>query len=173
MIPIPAILARVPWRLVGYGAAVLAVALMGWRVTVWHASHEALPGVQAALEAEQSCADGSQCKAREIALQEAVGHETVRIVTGYEAELASLRDRKPRIVRLCPEARAGGVRGPGSTAGPDGTGPAAGIVSGPAGADLGPDLYRLARDADEVAARLRALQQWNQALSTQPLVTED
>ena len=53
--------------------------------------------------------------------------------------------------------------GPAGTA--DGTGPAAGVVSGPSGQDIGQDLYQLARDADEVAARLRALQEWNKALS--------
>lgn len=169
MIPVPLImgaLGRVPWRLVGVVGMVAAVALAGWRVNTWHESHVRLKGVQAQLEAERACADGSECRARETRLQEAVGHETVRIVTGYEAELASLRDRKPRVVRLCPEAGAGGVRGPGSTAAPDGAGPAAGFVSGPAGGDIGPELYRLARDADEVTARLRALQGWNEALSS-------
>jgi len=170
MIPfaLPAVLSRVPWRAVGLFVALVALFALVIRIGVWRDAHKALPGVQAALEAEQACADGSQCKAREIALQEAVGHETVRIVTGYEAELAAVRARPARVVRLCPETRAGDVRGPGPAAGPDGTSPAAGLVSGPAGNDIGPDLYRLARDADEVAARLRGLQQWNQALSTQP-----
>jgi hypothetical protein len=158
-------LKAVPWKLVGAGLAAFALFVLLIRINVWHDAHNALPGVQAALEAEQACADGSQCKAREIKLQEAVGHETVRIVTGYEAELAAIRARPARVVRLCPETRAGGVRGTGPAAAPDGTGPAAGLVSGQAGGDLGPDLYRLARDADEVAARLRALQEWNRALS--------
>jgi hypothetical protein len=170
MIPfaIPAVLSRVPWKLVGAGLAAFALFVLLIRINVWHDAHKALPGVQAALEAEQACADGSQCKEREIKLQEAVGHETVRIVTGYEAELAAIRARPARVVRLCPETRAGGMRGTGPAAAPDGTGPAAGELHGQAGGDLGPEIYRLARDADEVAARLRGLQQWNQALSTQP-----
>ena len=170
MIPfaLPAVLSRVPWRAVGLFVALVALFALLIRLNVHYDAYKALPGVQAALEAEQACADGSQCKAREIALQEAVGHETVRIVTGYEAELAAVRARPARVVRLCPETRAGGVRGPGPAAGPDGAGPAAGELHGQTGRDLGPELYRLARDADEVAARLRGLQQWNQALSTQP-----
>ena len=96
MIPIPLVmgaLGRVPWRLVAYSMAAIAVLVIGWRIHAWHESHKALPGVQAALEAEVACADGSECRARENRLQEAVGHETVRIVTGYEAELAALRGR--------------------------------------------------------------------------------
>ena len=169
MIPVVSgLIPGLPWKAIGWAAAVLAVAIAGWRVSAWRESHVALPGVQAALAAEVACEDGSECKAREARLQEAVGHETIRIVTGYEAELAGLRARPARVVRLCAEARPGDVRGAGPAAGPDGAGPAAGVIPGPAGADLGPELYRLARDADEVAARLRALQGWNQALSTQP-----
>ena len=29
-------LSAIPWRLVGYGAAVVAVLLFGWRVHAWH-----------------------------------------------------------------------------------------------------------------------------------------
>jgi hypothetical protein len=157
-------LTAIPWRLVGAAGAVVAVALMGWRVSAWHESHKALPVIQAALDAELACADGSECRARENRLQEAVGHETVRIVTGYEAELAALRGRKPRVVRVCD---GGGVSLPGTPGSADGTGPTPGVVSGQTGRDIGPDLYGLAREADEVSARLRAIQEWNRALAQQ------
>ena len=170
MIPlaIPAALKAVPWRLVGWSALVAVVALAGWRVSAWRAAYVALPGVQEALALEESCEDGSKCYERQRALQEAAGHATVVAVQSYEAELASLRTRPARVVRLCSEAGSGDVRGAGPAAGPDGTGPAAGIVHGQAGPDLGPDLYELAREADEVAARLRALQGWNRAVSKAP-----
>jgi hypothetical protein len=170
MIPlaIPAAPKVVPWRLVGAAAAVAVVAFAGWRVSAWKASHEALPGVREALAIEEGCLDGSKCFERQRALQEAAGHATVVAVESYEAEIAALRARPARVVRLCPAASSGDVRGAGPAAGTDGAGPAAGELPGPAGGDIGPDLYRLARDADEVAARLRALQRWNQALSTQP-----
>lgn len=168
MIPaVSGLIPGLPWRAIGWAAAVLAVAMAGWRVSAWHEAYKALPAAQAALAAEVACEDGSECKAREARLQEAVGHETVRIVTGYEAELAALRSRPARVVRLCAEARPGDVRGAGPADSADGAGPAAGQLHGPAGRDLGPDLYQLARDADEVSARLRALQEWNRALSTQ------
>jgi hypothetical protein len=170
MIPlaIPAALKVVPWRLVGAAAAVAVVAFAGWRVSAWKASHEALPGIREALAREEGCQDGSKCYERQNALQEAAGHAAVVAVESYEAEIAALRARPARVVRLCPAARPGDVRGSGPAAGTDGASAAAGQLHGSAGPDLGPDLYRLARDADEVAARLRALQRWNQALSTQP-----
>jgi hypothetical protein len=168
MIPVPALLAGLPWRLIGWGALAVAVALAGWRVSAWKASHDALPGVRHALALEEGCLDGSKCYERQRALQEAAGYATVVAVESYEAELAALRARPARVVRLCPPARAGDMPGAGPADGTDGAGPAAGELHGSAGSDLGPDLYRLARDADEVSARLRALQRWNQALSTQP-----
>jgi hypothetical protein len=160
-----ALLGRVPWRLVGGIAAGLALALLLWRVTVWKGSHEALPLVQQELELERACGEGSECYARQQALQEAAGHATVIAVQGYEAELAAVRARPARVVRLCPAAGSGDVRGAGPAAGTDGTAASAGLVSGPAGPDLGAELYGLARDADEVVAKCRALQGWNRALT--------
>ena len=170
MIPlaIPAALKVVPWRLIGWGALVAVVALAGWRVSAWRAAYVALPGVQEALALEESCEDGSRCYERQRALQEAASHATVVAVESYEAELAALRGRPARVVRLCREAGSGDVRGAGPAAGPDGAGPAAGELPGKAGGDIGPGLYQLARDADEVAARLRALQQFNASVSKAP-----
>lgn len=162
MIPLSAI----PWRLIGYGAAVAAVGLLGWRVAVWRHSHvEALPEALAALELEQQCLEGSQCKARENALQEAVGREQVRVVTAYETELASLRDARPLSVRVCDRSR---VSLPGSTSGVGAAGtPAAGVLPAEAAGDreIGPQLADLAYEADVIVARCRGLTQWTTALS--------
>lgn len=161
---LPAAVLALPWRLIGAVGLVAVVALMGWRVTRWHDAYEALPGLQSALEREEACEDGSKCYARQRALQEAAGHATVVAVESYEAELAVLRSRPPvrRVIRVCPDPdNLQNASAPGAA---DGTGPAAGVISGSVEFDTAP-LRNLAREADEVAARLRALQQWNEALS--------
>jgi hypothetical protein len=160
----PILIAVWQWRkAILYTALVAAVALMGWRVSVWHNAYERLGDVEAALETERLCEEGSACAARQAALEAAQAETTAKVVATYEQELASVRNRPARVVRLCPNP--GDVQGsrPAGTA--DGTGPGAGQLSGSAGRDIGPDLYQLAREADEVAARLRALQEWNAALA--------
>lgn len=158
-------LAAIPWRLIGYGVAVAAVLALGWRVHAWREAYKALPEVEAQLSAEVACEDGSQCASRQAALQAAAEAKSAEVVNGYEAELAALRARPVRVrtVRLC--ADPGDVQGAGATGAADGAGPGAGELHGAAGPDIGPDLYGLAREADEVAARLRALQEWNRALA--------
>lgn len=162
-----AILKGLPWRLIGAVVLVLAVAACGWRVSVWRGAYEALPGVQDALSREEACEDGSRCRERQIALQEAAGHATVVAVESYEAELAALRSRPPvrRVVRLCADPGPDYLSRTPSTAGTHGTGPASGVVHEAAGPDIGADLYQLARDADAVAARLRALQEYSRAIA--------
>ena len=163
------LLKGLPWRAIGAVALVLAVAALGWRVTRWHDAYEALPGLQSALEREETCEGGSKCYERQRALQEAAGHATVVAVESYEAELAALRARPAvrRVVRLCADPGPDHMPGTSPAPGADGASPAAGLVHGPAGRDLGPDLYDLARDADEVAARLRALQAYSRAVAGQ------
>lgn len=167
MIAFWAILKGLPWRAIGAIALVLAVAACGWRVSVWRDAYKALPGVQDALSREEACEDGSRCYERQRGLQEAAGHATVVAVESYEAELAALRARPAvrRVVRLCADPGPDHMPGTSPAPGADGASPAAGLVHGPAGRDLGPDLYDLARDADEVAARLRALQEYSRAVS--------
>ena len=155
----------VPWKLVGYGVLAAAVGLLTWRVIAWHSAYEALPGVEAALAAEVACGEGSQCQARQAALQAAQAAKTAEVIGDYERELADLRNRPipVRTVRLC--AGTGNVQGSRPTGAADGAGAPASVVPEAPGRDIGPDLYQLAREADEVAARLRGLQQWNEALA--------
>lgn len=164
MIAFWAILKGLPWRAIGAIALVLAVAACGWRVSVWRDAYKALPGVQDALAREEACADGSNCYERQRGLQEAAGHATVVAVESYEAELAVLRSRPPvrRVIRVC--TGAGHLPVPGSTRPADGAPPGAGLVHGPAEFDPQP-LFDLASEADEVAARLRALQDYSRAVS--------
>lgn len=161
MIPLNAI----PWKLIGWAALVAVIAFAGWRVSAWREAYKALPDVQAALELEQACGEGSKCQARQAALQAAAEAKSAEVVASYEQELTSLRNRPARVVRL--QAAGGALCRPGAPGTADGTSTAAGVVSGPAGSnpDIGPALYQLARDADAVAARLRALQAWNEALA--------
>jgi hypothetical protein len=168
VIPLP-LLTRIPWRLVGAVGMVVAVALMGWRVSAWHEAYEALPGVKAALAREEACGEGSKCDGRQQALEAAQTLVTQKVVANYEAELEALRNRPvpTRVIRVCREARTGDVRFPSAPGGTDGTGTPGGVVSGPDEFDTRP-LRELAREADELSARLRALQGWNRALSQNP-----
>ena len=156
----------VPWKLVGYGVLAAAVGLLTWRVIAWHhAYHDELPAALAALKLEVECGPGSQCQAREEALRKAQAAKTAEVIGDYERELADLRNRPipVRTVRLC--AGTGNVQGSRPTGAADGAGAPASVVPEAPGRDIGPDLYQLAREADEVAARLRGLQQWNEALA--------
>ena len=161
MIPLP-VLGALPWRFIGWAAIVAAVALAGWRVSAWHAAYERLGEVEAAIEAEVQCGEGSACREREAKLQEVVGREQIRVVTAYEAELAAVRDRQPVTVRVCDRS---GLPLPGTAPGGHAGTAAPGSLSGPAERDIGPDLSALAREADEIVARCRALQEWNRALA--------
>ena len=139
-------------------AIVAALGLFGWRVHAWHEGYKA-------LAAERACEPATECAKRAARFAEAqqkaaqaASQKAQEAVTSYEQEIASLRARPARVVRLCPDS--GGVRDAAAAPGADGAAAAAAVVPGPAGRDIGPDLYQLAKDADEVAARLRALQQW-------------
>ena len=152
-------------RIALYAAAALAVVALAWRVVAWrHAYHE-LPAVEERLALEVTCGEGSECLKRQAALEAELAAKTTEVVENYEQELAVLRDRPVpvRTVRVCPDP--GNVQGAVAPGSVDGTSTPAAGVSGAPGRDIGPDLYQLARDADEVAARLRALQEWNAALA--------
>ena len=164
MMPIVAMLWQ--WRrAILWGAIVAAVALMGWRVSAWREAYKAYPALEERLAAEVECKAGSACDARQAALQAEQAAKSAEVVAGYEQELAELRNRPipVRTVRLC-TAR-GGVQSAGPAGAADAGAPAAGIVPGAAGPDIGAGLYGLAREADEIVARCRALQDWNRALS--------
>ena len=100
MIPIPAWLTL---RLVGSVALVATVAFAGWRVNTWHTSHGLLRATQSRLELEESCGEGSKCRARETQLREEIEREKVEVVEGLAAELAAVSNRPARVVRVCPD----------------------------------------------------------------------
>jgi hypothetical protein len=122
-------------------AALVTAALIACGVIVhgWHRDAQALEGVRTELAAVKAQQEASQ-KASE----------------GYQRELQDLRTaRKPSpVVRVCREP----VPAAGSGGGRDGATPGSGELPQTAGPDIGPDLYGLADEADELAARLRACQ---------------
>ena len=154
-------LAAIPWRLIGYGAGVAAILLLGWRVHAWREAYNALPGVQAALEREEACADGSKCRERQKALEAAQAAKAKEVVDSYEQELSDLRGRPvpTRVIRVCRAANPGDLRDAGTAQGTDAARPGSGDVHAADEFNTGP-LRDLAREADEIAARLRALQGW-------------
>lgn len=170
MIAVWALLRGLPWRLIGAAGLVVAVALAGWRISTWRDAYRTLPGVQDALAREEACQDGSKCFERQRAFTEAVGHETTRIVTDYEAALAEIRDRPvpDTPVRLCRPRGTGRVSNGASASPVDGAASSRELPL-EAGKDIAVELYRLADEADTVAARLRALQAYTRAVAgTQP-----
>lgn len=159
-------LAAIPWRLIGYGAGVATILLLGWRVHAWREAYKELPGVQQALEREEACADESKCSERQKALESAQAAIAKQVVYSYEQELSDLRGRPvpTRVIRVCRAANPGDVRDAGPAQGTDAARPGTGLVHGEIEFNTRP-LRELAREADEVSARLRALQGFNEALS--------
>ena len=152
------------WKPIALGLLVAAFALMGWRVSAWHEAYKACPALEARLEVEEQCQEGSKCNDRQKALAAEVARVTEDVVDGYEKELADLRNRPvpTRVIRVC-RAAAGDVRDAQSAAGTAAAGAAGAVVLAADEFDTRP-LRELAREADEVSARLRALQDWNRAL---------
>lgn len=154
---------NIPWRAIGAAAVVAVVAFAGWRVSAWHQAYGELRATQARLELEESCGEGSKCRARVLAAETAMAARNVEAVTQYEQEIARLNARplERRIIRVC--ADPGAVRDaprPGEPARPE-TG---GVLRAETEFDTSP-LRELARQADEVAAAYRALRSRDEALA--------
>lgn len=163
-----AALARVPWRAVGAVGLVLAAALAGQRVSTWRAAYVALPGVQAKLELEASCGEGSECARRQAEIETAHALTNQKVILTYEHELEGIRNRPVPAtpIRLCRPAKAGSnVRVPGA-AGGTGAGPGAELPL-EIGRDIAIELYQLADDADTEALKLRSLWGRDLALSVE------
>ena len=167
MIPLPA-LSAIPWKAIGYGVAIGALLLLGWRVHAWREGYLALPAAQEALQNEQACGEGSECLKRSAALQAAHKLISEQVERDYEQKLADIAARPvPREpVRLCRPARTGDVRVPSATAA---TGPSQGAELPPEiGRDIAVELYGLADDADREALKLELLYGRDVALSQKP-----
>jgi hypothetical protein len=132
-----------PLLYIKLGIAVLVLgicAAFAYKVNSWR---------QDALELGAVRQEMVELKAAQAASQEAS--------QGLQDELQNLRNtRKPApVVRMCKPAKPV----PEAGAGRDGSTPGAGELPQEAGRDIGGDLYGLADEADELAARLRACQE--------------
>lgn len=86
------------------------------------------------------------------------------ISKGYRDEIDSLRNRPVPVVRVCnppvPATKGESPTGPGAGEAAPGTG----ALPPQAGPDIGPGLAELADEADQMLARLRALQEYVRGL---------
>ena len=131
-----------PTTYIKSGIAAVVLVLIGYIGVIVHKWHQ----------------DSLRVKAVETELQslKAAQEASQKASQGLQDELTKLRAaRKPSpVVRMCKPAD----KLPKAGAGRDGATPGAGEFPQAAGRDIGPDLYGLADEADELAARLRACQ---------------
>lgn len=160
-------LKTLPWKWIAIVGGLLIVFVIGWQQ-----GHKRVPELKRELAAEQACEPETQCAGRLQAIatereRQALINAKVSadVVSDYENEIERLRNQpeRVRVVRVrIPAANSGDVRVPDTACTTDGTGTAGGLLHADVG---GADLYRLAREADEVSARLRALQAWNRSIA--------
>ena len=152
------------FQLIGIVAAIAFAAggTAAWRITSWQAQAREAAAVKLAAKVERAAQQNVITTLREqITAANAAS-------LGYQNELTKLRGARDAagpvpVVRLCKPAGAAVAGVPAASPAPggsDGPAPAAGVVPQTPGPDIGPELYSAADDADELAARLRALQDW-------------
>jgi hypothetical protein len=148
-------------------AIVLAVIFACFRVQAWREAYHELPTVEAALELETLCGEGSMCLRRSQAARDRQIARNQEVQRDYDTEIAALRARTPRHspVRLCADTGASDLRGSATAGAADGSAADAGLGDGRTQPDLGPGLYALAQHCDELTARARGLQSWAKAVS--------
>lgn len=153
------VLPALPWRLIGAVGLVVVVALMGFVVSGWR---EDAKGRAAAEARTAEIARQAASAMDELAKRH---REALAASQGLQDEISKLRlqrDAAPPapVLRVCRPAR---VPAPGAEgrapAGPDGAAAPAGQLSEETRFDTR-TLYDEADRADELAARLRALQEW-------------
>jgi len=157
-----AALKALPWRLIGAGVAVAALVAFGWRVNEWR------QGYHGKAAAEARTAEIAKEASEAMVLLAERHRQALEASEKHQDELSTLRaarDAAPPapVLRLCREPRvpAPSASG-GSTPGPDAARASGGEFQEETRFDTRP-LYDEADRADELAARLRALQEWVRA----------
>lgn len=158
-------LAIPPWaKLVGYGVVALCLLWMFLVVKSWHDDSKALPGVK------QELTDSRAETKRVRSDLTAEAGRIAKVNEGLSRENESLRQQRADIpvrpVRLCvASAKAAPIAGdPSATGRGDAATAGAGVLSQEArpdltaGPDIGPQLYSIADEADEVLRRYRGAQ---------------
>lgn len=145
-------------KLGGLLAAAVAVAALLWIVNDWRTDAARVPIL------EQRLADQRATLIEERRMKK----EANAASEGYQDEIENLRVTRATApafpVRLCRKPAAAGLQLHPAEPGPDGAGPAVGMVSGGGradleqGPDIGPELRDLLYRADQVSAQARGLQ---------------
>lgn len=119
-----------------------------------------------AAEARAEAAEAAAAQAQAALERAAEDARIARKATeGYLNEIDRLRVRQPaRAVRVCPQPAPRVSEVPGAPGGTDAPSAPGGELPAGTGQDIGPRLYSEADRADELAARLRALQEWLKAV---------
>lgn len=142
------------WRALLVSAGLLGLVLAANAVLRWRDEARAVPRLEELLREERRSYE-AQLSAQRRAFDAAQS-----ALESYATELETLRNRRvpPRVVRLCPSPESPETPRPA----PD-TPSSPGILPGDSRPDIGPGLYALADRCDEIAAQLRALQEWTRA----------
>lgn len=138
------------------GGVVLSAALAGAAFTVNHWRNEAAKVPVLKQEIRDHEATIEQIRANIVTANNAS--------QAYQDEIARLRERRTvspaPVVRVCRPARQATVPVPGTESGPDEAAPAGGVLPPEVGSDIGPELYGLMDEADELSAQIRGLQKF-------------
>lgn len=164
-----AALKLLPWKLIGEVAAgVVGVLCVVWLVLVfkgWHDDSQELPQVKADRDAAYQ--ETIQVRAdlgTEIVRLAKVNGEMLREKQELEAARAATPVRPVRLCRATPEAAPAVAADPAASGRSDGADTPAGALppeggrDPEAGPDIGPDLYALWDEADEIVRRFRGAQ---------------
>lgn len=91
-------LGKVPWKLVGYGLAVLLVAIFVWRVNVWHSGYLARKEAVAALATEKAAHEADMLKvAQEREQSEKDRAKLAMDLDAIRVRFADLQKQSPRV----------------------------------------------------------------------------
>lgn len=147
-------------RWVGFGIVGLCLLWLGLVLKGWHDDSQALPGVKAERDAAR--AETAQVRAD----LTAEAFRLAKVNEGLSDENEILRRQREsvpvRSVRLCPAARPAEQANPAAPSGGDAAATGSGVLSPEAGPgpDIGPALFALADEADELLRRYRGLQEY-------------
>jgi len=96
MIPFLGILKNLPWKLIGYGVAVLAISILAWRIATWRTGYLKHAAAVTALHKEQA---GRKLD-RKTYLENSIKAE--KEAQALAADLAGIRERFAKLQQQSP-----------------------------------------------------------------------